>query len=214
MLRLLRPILAALAALSPAITAAHDVPTANMTIVADEEMVHVELTVHTNQLRCYAEIDEDNNGLVDAQELNRVGERVAQLMIDSFTLRFGGDAMDADSYGIVPNLTTNHVTLRAHYPVDVGPLPIELEPNVAAVTRTTQVLDVAFKKGDLVERARVTARDDAVAFNRSSTLPSKSSAASATAINRDARAGWERLLLLAGLAVFVGSLFFFSVRKN
>jgi len=145
--------------------AAHDLPISGMQMVADEHYLHIELMLNSAELVFFSEIDQNKNGRLEVAEVNEHGDEIARRIVDCLTLRTGGREIKADVAGIVPDVSTHHLTVRAHYPVDVRSIPITVESRLWEITRGAHSTQVTFRTFEGSQSARLDARSRRVTFN-------------------------------------------------
>ena len=113
---------------------AHNLPISEMMLVADDEYLHMEVVINATELTFFREMDVDRNGHVSLAETEDWGEQVSRRVVDCFDIRVDGQVVKVDVAGLVPNHNTHHLTIRAHYPVDVAEASVELTSRLAAIT--------------------------------------------------------------------------------
>lgn len=202
-----------LAAISPSWVAAHDLPISNMTMVADEDFLHVELVMNSAELVFFRELDSDNNGRLEPSELQEHGEEIAGRIFDCLTIEVDGQPQEADSYGIVPELDTHHLTVRAHYAVNACEAPLLVALRLSSITNSAHTTQVTFRSPRVKQSARLNARSPQVLFNSShgsdqsgAELPSAVKPSDTTLI------GWLLAGLSIGVATAIACFLFFKMR--
>ena len=190
--------------------AAHDLPISGMQMVADEQYLHVELMLNSGELVFVGELDRNKNWRLEVAEVNQQGDEIARRIVRCLTLRTGGREIEADVVGVVPDVSTHHLTVRAHYPVDARCIPISVESRLWEITRGAHSTQVTFRASESSQVARLDARSPRVTFNESQKpeLAQGSAAGSSTA-SKIAPYGGLPLGISVGLAALVGGYFVF-----
>jgi hypothetical protein len=153
--------------------AAHDLPVSSMMMVADEDFLHVELTINSGELIFYRELDRDNNGRLELAEVREQADIISKRIVDCLSIEIDGKRLEADNCGIVPDMSTHHLTVRAHYAVDARDVPLSLESHLSNITNGAHTTQVTFRKPGSSESARLNARSPRVTFNLSPPATSK-----------------------------------------
>ncbi|MEX2091703.1 MAG: hypothetical protein WD971_03450 [Pirellulales bacterium] len=147
--------------------AAHDLPISGMQVVADEQYLHVELMLNSGELIFVRELDRNKDGRLEVAEVNEQGDEVARRIVDCLTLQTGGRKIEPDVVGVVPDVSTHHLTVRAHYPIDARRIPISVESRLWEITRGAHSTQVTFRALENSQVARLDARSPRVTFNES-----------------------------------------------
>jgi len=195
----------------PARTFAHDLPISNMTIVAAEESMHVELMLNAAELSFFSEIDRDKDGILDPAEVKSQSEQISRKIIECFSFSIDGKPIPAAVHGVVPDLGSHHLTIRAHYPCDAREAPVYLESSLVSITQRSHVIEVTFHRPDRRQTARLDAHDHQILFN----TVAKHNLTTALRNPRkpvDMRHGAH--ILFGGLAVLLGCLFLYRGLKS
>ncbi len=150
--------------------AAHDLPISGMQMVADEQFLHVELMLNSGELVFVRELDRDKNGRLDVAEVNEHGDEVARRIVRCLTLKSDGRTIEPDVAGVVPDVGTHHLTVRAHYPIDARRVPLTVESRLWEITRGAHSTQVTFRALENSQVARLDARSPRVTFNESQEL--------------------------------------------
>ena len=192
-------------------TSAHDLPISNMMIVAAEDMMHVELMLNAAELSFFTEVDRDKNGLLDPAELRAQSDQVSQLIVDCFSFRIDGSLIAAAVHGVVPEIGTHHLTIRAHYAGDAREAPVSVESRLVAITRSSHVIEVVLQRPDERLSARLDARDPDVYFDYERADDMSEPMESLSDSGKAPRTGTT---LLIALATLLGSLLLFRGKKR
>jgi hypothetical protein len=198
-----------LALLMARAASAHDLPISYLTMVPDADYLHLELTVNSSELSFFGELDQNEDGRLDVAELEAEGEKTARRILERLVLRVNGAAVEPETCGIVPNLDTHHLTLRAHYPVDARSAPVSLESRLTTITPGSHVTLVRFEQPAGRQSARLDIHSRTASFVAQGGM--KTAAAPPITNNSPAAgANWIWVMLSAGLAILaasVGSIF-------
>ncbi|MCA9231653.1 MAG: hypothetical protein KDA57_13460 [Planctomycetales bacterium] len=191
---------------------AHDLPISDMMIVAAAETMHVELVLNAEELSFFPEIDQDDNGLLDPAELEKRSNQISQHIVDCFHFQVGNQPVIAAVHGVVPSIGSHHLTIRAHYAVDAREQAVHLESQLPAITRTSHVVEVTFKRPGSQYAARLDAHDHEVLFDFK--LPESKSVALVAPSEPDnsEQAGSYRMLI--GFAVMLSCFFLFRFKRR
>lgn len=193
---------------------AHDLPTSSMMMVADEDYLHVELTINAGELVFYRELDRDNDGQLELSEVREQADIIAQRIVDCFSIEMAGRRIEAENYGIVPDVTTHHLTVRAHYAVDARDAPLSLESRLSNITNGAHTTLVSFRKPGGNQSARLNARSPRVTFNGPppATLPAVASHPEVSTSGADL-SKWLFVGVPIGLATLVVCLICFRSKQ-
>ncbi|MEO2047755.1 MAG: hypothetical protein ABGX16_14415 [Pirellulales bacterium] len=146
-------------------TSAHELPISEMRIVAAKDVMHMEVVLNAAALNFFAEIDRNNNGFLDPGEIEQHSDQISKLIVDSFAFQIDGKIVPAATAGIVPNVGSHHLTVRAHYVVDARKSPVHMESLLVAITRNSHILEVTFQRADQTISVRLDAHDQGVLFD-------------------------------------------------
>jgi hypothetical protein len=144
---------------------AHDLPISNMAIVVDQNAVHLELVLNAEELSFFSEIDTNNDGLAGLKEVEAKSEQISKTIVDCFKLLIDGKPAPAAVYGVVPDIGTHHLTIRAHYSIDAREMPVHLTSDLAAITQRAHVVEVTFRRPNVRQAARLDAHSREVLFD-------------------------------------------------
>lgn len=195
--------------------AAHDLPISNMIIVADEDFLHVELTMNSAGLVFYRELDRDNNGRLEISEVREQGEEIAGRILDCLTIEIDGRRLDADNFGIVPDVSTHHLTVRAHYAADGREVPLSIASRLSSITNGAHTTQVTFRKPGSSELARLNARSPQVLFNGSlQAIPTGAVVLPEAPSSETNRAKWFLVGVPVGVATLIGCLLLFKSKNK
>jgi hypothetical protein len=202
--------IAVLRLLCLATASAHDLPVSEMRIVAAEEAMHMEIVLNSAKLNFFSEIDRDKNGFLDPEELKKQSDQISELIVDCLVFQIHGKLVTAAMVGVVPNVGSHHLTVRAHYPVDAREAPVHLKSSLRAIMRNSHVLEVTFQRPDQCYFARLDARDQGVLFDyeKENTLLEQPTALP------DSDNSPRDYYLFIGLAALVGSFILFRSKHR
>ena len=164
---------------------AHDLPVCEMSVVAAKESLHMEIVLNSSDLIFYDEIDVNRNGILDTEELDKLGHQISKMVIRSLSFHINGKPVEASTCGIVPSIDTHHLTVRAHYPIDARRKTVKIMSRLASIARNTQAIRVVFRSTASLKMARLDARNPEVQFRYQRETPSSVRPASLTVVASD-----------------------------
>ncbi|MEK7675347.1 MAG: hypothetical protein AAB676_05890 [Verrucomicrobiota bacterium] len=188
--------------------AAHTLPISYLTVVPDEEYVHLELVLNPFELSFFSEIDRNKNARLDPAEIENREANLCGRILDCLKLRVNGTLVPAEIAGFTPDLDSHHATLRAHYRVDARRLPLAIESKLAALTSGSHLTQVTCRRGERIQIARLDTQ------SATATFEPVAQAASALAPSSEARTKvrpFKKLFLLfapAGMGMAIGLVWF------
>jgi len=196
---------------------AHDLPVSDLKIVASAESMHVELVLNAAELNFFPEIDTNHDGLAGPGEIEAKSTQISKAIIDCFTFQVNGTVVQPAVHGLVPDLGSHHLTLRAHFPVDARETPVMLESGLAAITHGTHIVEVVLHRPSSRHAARLDAHDRDVLFDyKKKQVPvvkqSKQVATSSSPARQ--KSNPINYALILGLAALVGGFLFFRDTKK
>lgn len=179
---------------------AHTLPISYLTIVPDSNYLHLELVLNPFELNFFNELDSDQDGRLGPAELRSADRAMTDRLLGCLSLRVKGAPVAAEVAGINPDLDTHHVTLRAHYPVDVTLLPLTVESRLAAVTSGSHITQVTYGLGEGRKAARLDMQSPQITFDPSA-APARSDLAPNLEPEGERRFGGFELAAAGGLGV-------------
>ena len=153
---------------------AHDLPISRMSIVADENALHVQLLLNAEELAFFREIDTNGDGIAGLKEIEAKNSQIAKSIVNCFTFNINDLPAPEPDFGVAAELGTHHLTVRVHYAVDARRLPVHIRSTLTAVTQRAHVVEVAFQRPNLRQTATLDARDPEVRFDYLKTAQPKS----------------------------------------
>lgn len=144
---------------------AHDLPISGLQIVADEREIHAELMLNSGELVFVRELDRNANDRLEVEEVGDQAESIAKRICQCLTIEVDGHKVEPETLGLVPDLTTHHLTVRAHYAVDARYRPLTVESRLWEITRGGHTTLVSFRTSAGNQEARLDARSRRVVFN-------------------------------------------------
>jgi len=184
---------------------AHDLPISNMTIVPDEQAMHVELVLNVGELNFASEIDLDKDGRIDLAELDKLGDEIARRIVSFLAFRVDDRPVELQNCGIVPDLGAHHLTVRAHYDVDARTAAVALQSRLVALTQGSHVLEIVFQRPSGRQLARLDGHASTVLFEPPKTSVTDTSAEQSERPSpQTVQPGWLLLAVPATLILLVG----------
>lgn len=144
--------------------AAHDLPISHMRIVPGDAYVHLEVVLNPFELSFASELDTDRNGRLESDELEEHREAITRRLVEMLKIEVAGEPFSAKTAGVVADLSSHHLVLRAHYPVAARGASLSLTSNLAGITSRSHVTRVTYGTADELQRARLDARSNEVTF--------------------------------------------------
>ncbi|MCA9236369.1 MAG: hypothetical protein KDA44_12925 [Planctomycetales bacterium] len=185
-----------------------------MTLAADEDYLHVEITLNANELVFFAEWDADGDGRLSTAELAAHEDVAAQSVYGAIELQSAGRCLAPEVVGLVPGGDSHHLTFRAHYAASVCETALTVQSRLGGLTRGAHSTQAVFQTPQGRETAVLDARTPRVTFNRAF-VPSEVVIASSSqaAVVTTPSASWQRIGVTC-TAVLLSGLLFFSVRHR
>jgi hypothetical protein len=116
------------------IASGHTLPISYLTVVPDEDYVHVELVLNPYELNFFAELDANHNRLLDREEMARFREVGTELLLAAIEIRVVDRPVRAEAAGADLALGSHHLVLRAHYRIDARRLPLKVVCTLTKIT--------------------------------------------------------------------------------
>ena len=123
---------------------AHTLPISYLRLVADTNYLHLELTLNPFELNFFPELDTNHNGRLEAAELEGKLELVASRILECLKLSVDGSSIHAEVAGLMPDVDSHHVTLRAHYAVAAANRAVTLVSTLPSITSGSHLTQVTF----------------------------------------------------------------------
>ncbi|MBU6400558.1 MAG: hypothetical protein KGS61_09585 [Verrucomicrobia bacterium] len=143
---------------------AHTLPISYLTVVPDKDYLHLELVLNPFELNFFSEIDTNHNHRLDPPELAGPGKDLTRRLVNCLVVRVDGKVVRAETAGVVPDLDSHHITLRAHYRVDARRARVAIESRLNAVTSGSHITQVRFGKPGHIQSAQLDLQSAAVTF--------------------------------------------------
>ena len=194
---------------------AHTLPISTLTLVPDENYLHLELILNPFELTFFSELDANHDGRLDPGEWSGQGEKIAWRILDCLKLRVNDRPVVADIAGLSQSYESHHIAVRAHFAVDARRARVSLDSQLAALTSGSHITQVNFGTGERVQAARLDMQSNKVTFEPAEPADvlgaatgsaGKGAAASsftAFKVNETAVAALLGLLLMAGIPPLV-----------
>jgi hypothetical protein len=194
---------------------AHTLPISSLTLMPDEDYLHLELTLNPFELTFFSEVDANGDGRLDPGEWEGQGESIALRILERLTLGVNGRVVNAEIAGLSQNYDSHHIAVRAHYAVDARQARVTVQSQLAALTSGSHVTQVTFGRGEQVQAARLEMQSPQATFEAlvppaahgSSKGTDETQSIAAFKVNETAVAVLLGLLLVAGIPpLFFGVL--------
>jgi hypothetical protein len=143
---------------------AHTLPISFLTLVPDENYLHLELTLNPFELTFFSELDANRDGRLDPGEWNGQGEKIAWRILDAVQVRVDGRLVVPDIAGLTPSYESHHITVRAHYAVDARKAAVSVESKLAGITSGAHLTQLSFGNGDHTQAARLEGQSNQAKF--------------------------------------------------
>ena len=186
---------------------AHTLPISELTLVADEACLHLELTLNPFELSFFSELDVNRNGALELREWQGQGEKIAWRILENLTLRVNGRQVTADIAGLSQTYESHHIFVRAHFPADGRGARVSLESRLAELTSGSHVTQVTYGAGERVQFARLDMQSNKVTFEPLEVSRALTSAA--TVANVSDFTAWQAneraVIALLGLLLFAAA---------
>lgn len=183
--------------LFPIYTNAHTLPISDLTMVADEEYLHLELSLNPGELNFHSELAP--NG---PQQSARNEDLIARKIIEQIRVKVGNTRASPETVGIANDDGSHHLVLRAHYPLKNSSGHLQVESHLCNVTSASHFTQVIFRKGDAIQLAQLDSQTQTADFgmlkNHAHPLP-----ATGTAPSTSVSAFFPMLLLLLPMALLL-----------
>lgn len=144
---------------------AHTLPISYLTLVPDENYLHLELSLNPFELTSVPGLEGAGR---DGQFLLPAGseqeEKCARAILATLIVRVGGRVVAPETAGLTRSFETHHLALRAHYPADARTSAVSVESKLAGITSGAHLTQVTFGSGDVARAARLDLQANTVTF--------------------------------------------------
>jgi hypothetical protein len=143
---------------------AHTLPISYLHLVADTNYLHLELTFNPFELSFFSELDSNHNGRLEPSELEGKQDQVTPRILDCLKIYIDGKLVRAEVAGLMPDLDSHHVTLRAHYLIKGPMAKITLESSLTSITSGSHLTQVTFLHDGQRQLAQLDLQSPTVTF--------------------------------------------------
>ncbi len=123
---------------------AHLLPISYLTVVVDDDYVHLDLNFNPFEMANFSAVDTNQNGRLDPAEVVAQGDKITQQLLEHLTLSVAGQKVSAETSGIFPELDGHHATLRAHYRVQARAATIIIQSRLPKILGSSHLTQVKF----------------------------------------------------------------------
>jgi hypothetical protein len=212
--RLVPLLLAALVlTICPAGLRAHTLPISYLTVVTDTDYIHLELMFNPFELSFFSELDKNKNGQLEPAELEAQKEELTKRLVGSLKLRVNGKRIQAEVSGLIPDVDSHHLTLRAHYHADARRAAVTIESTLPRITSGSHLTLVTFSRGGQPQLAQLDTQSSKVTFEGEKV---ERAAVTAGSLRQKAPPIGPFLLLLAipGMAIFAFAMWMIHIARE
>ena len=143
---------------------AHTLPISYLTLVPDENYLHLELTLNPSELVFFSELDANRDGRLDPAEWKGQGETIAWRILDNLKVRVDGRLVTPEIAGLAQSYESHHLTVGAHYAVDVRQTTLSVESKLSEITSGSHLIQVSFGSADHMQAARLDGQSNLATF--------------------------------------------------
>lgn len=143
---------------------AHTLPISFLTLVPDENYLHLELTLNPFELTFFSELDANHNGYLEPMDWQGQGEKIAWRILDAVQVRVDGQPVAPDIAGLTQSYESDHITVRAHYAVAARRATVSVESQLSGITSGAHLTQASFGKGDDAQAAHLDAQSSQARF--------------------------------------------------
>jgi hypothetical protein len=194
--------------LKPALCRGHQLPISQLVLVADDRSLHLELTIHAEELTFFQTLDDDRSGRLDPDELKAHGEDIAKALCRCLQIRAGKRLLQPEVAGLASGADAHHLTVRAHYSGAFDATPLRVRSELANVTRGAHATQVVFRNSHKLEKAVLEARSPQATFNLRANSGDAAVARESPGSSHAASSPSQVLSLLALAAALGGAAYF------
>lgn len=126
---------------------AHTLPISDLILVADEDYLHLELSLNPSELNFPSDFAASKD---DAKE-----EIIARIILDHISVAVGTKCLVAETAGIVRSGESHHLELRAHYPLAATSGILQIESLLCDLMGASHFTQVTFRKGEEMRLAQL-----------------------------------------------------------
>ena len=143
---------------------AHTLPISYLTLVPDENYLHLELTLNPFELVFFSELDIYRDGRLDPAEWQRHGEKTAWRILDNIQVRVDGRLITPEIAGLAQSYESHHLIVGAHYAVDVRQAAVSVESKLSEITSGAHLMQVSFGNSSHMQAARLDGQSNLARF--------------------------------------------------
>jgi len=148
----------------PVIVGAHEIPISELNIVSDGSKMHLELVVNAHELKFMEEVDENNNGKIESDEVENHREAIIQQLVKALEIEINGLQVEAEASGVMMDLGSHHMIFRSHYPEKGKTRSLKLTSELHTITNQSHITRVTYTSSGEKSLARLDSRSNSVTF--------------------------------------------------
>jgi len=143
---------------------AHEIPISELSITSDGSKMHLELLINTHEINFMEEVDENENGTIESEELEKNQEAIKAQLLKVLMVEINGIEVEAESSGVMMDIGSHHMFFRSHYPVEEKKESLKLTSQLHTITNQSHITRVTYTHSGEKELARLDSRSNSVTF--------------------------------------------------